>query len=1543
MEQKQQSEIGPDPVAGVDTTESREEESFEEATDLLLSRQSSPVLSKRQLMYQGVYQRDGRTDGRTGLAEDGQASDPVSVQKPFRGNPFGNMSEAFALPTGQGNPGFSTFPNMMKVDKVTRENFLTWKVKMELASINSKCYIAFAKPLPMHYENTAAMMLLLNSVPEIWHATLIKEGSAHDAMHWVLEQFDGGMNEYHVDELEDSFQSLRMGPKETHDAFVMRAVNISMNLASNARAVTHSHLVDKIVNGLPDTFNSSKSTLRLLGRGMTTMKLADTIKKEARHLGISKQRGTDDRALSANVHPGNNGYKGKNKANGNSFNKKLSGVCYNCGKTGHNARDCTCDWTNYSFKPKRTNGNGGQNEESRALITNAKGNRATQGQYLVDGQEWVVDSGASHHITGDPYILHEYVGYNVPKPLGTAVKSGVAQIMGQGTVCLEGIDGATFWLKEVRYVPGLTQNLYSMIAGNAQGLVLTMTTQGEFVSVKLPHGKTLCLVKKANKQYLLDARALNGSDKKTYHSMLAREGRVLDVSAMLTSLEETDLCELWHRRMGHPSRKALSRLVKEQMATGVKIPIAQLNHALQCRCETCILGKMTHLSFPLSTSKTNRPLELIHVDLCGPLVETNRGEKYFMAIMDDFSKYAMVYVMSEKSEAKGILTDTLKEWSTQCEVSVKVLRSDGGKEFVSNLVTEYCKSLGIQQQVTPRYTPESNGKIERLNRTIKEKVRCMLLDSHLPVEWWGLCIEYAVLLRNCLPVSGKTATPFELFSGNVPDLTHMKVFGCKAYVRLEKADHAYSKLGPQSESGIFMGIEPNTKAYRVLIGTEIRVSRHVRFSEEKFMSTGTVNGLMPLEHEEYDGEPDICEEDYDVIMGQRRVLMPVDPFPEPHPRLVENVIVEQVAGPVEESPEENAGRDELTFPPDWKYDDQQLFDFPEETNNESDDEHVTDKDVGNDADPTKSPLKEAMGSEDEGASMPGYSEDGSSVNNDTSEANPCAPEVGCNRYSLRSKGPVDPDDIDALCVQACKAIAEMTSVPLPKSYKEAVHSEYAEKWKGAMLDEMNSIESKHTFVLVPRPKGGRIIPSRWVYALKQDSMGNIVRFKARVVAKGYKQIEGVDFNETYAPVCNQDTRRVLFALAAQYNLHMHQVDVKTAFLNGKLTDLTYCEPPPGFADDKNVVWELRKALYGLKQAPRAWHECLVKALVDGGFIVSEHDAGLFLKRTKTCTIYLITYVDDMIIACAELPEILTVKEYLAKVFEITDLGEVSHFLGNVVVRDANTVRVSNPVKVKELLADYGIENPKKVLTPMDPGFVITDKPTVDGTAGGSGKALGEGNRYNELIGSLLYLANTTRPDISLAVGILSRFRMEPTTSHWNAGMRVLYYLNQTQDKGLEYSGNHDVVGYVDSAYADDKDTFHSTMGYTFILNGAAVSWASKKQRTVATSTVEAEYIAFQLAAQQSIWLQKLLHEMVGRVGPITIKCDSTGCIANLKNTITSAYTKHIATRYHVSREWVANMHIVPEYIPTDENVADVFTKPLVHVKFSKFRDGLGMT
>jgi hypothetical protein len=205
------------------------------------------------------------------------------------------------------------------------------------------------------------------------------------------------------------------------------------------------------------------------------------------------------------------------------------------------------------------------------------------------------------------------------------------------------------------------------------------THTGEHVSVKLPSGEELCKIVKINKQYLLQAKALEGSEKKTYFAMLAREGRTTDVFAMMSSYESADSYELWHRRLGHPSPTAMWRLVKECMAKGVTIPDSLLKQSKKRRCECCILGKQTHLPFPLSDSKTNRPLDLVHMDIVGPMEhETNSGGRYILAVLDDFSKYAEVVVLKSKKEAKYAAIEIMNRWQNICEVSIKVLRTDGG-------------------------------------------------------------------------------------------------------------------------------------------------------------------------------------------------------------------------------------------------------------------------------------------------------------------------------------------------------------------------------------------------------------------------------------------------------------------------------------------------------------------------------------------------------------------------------------------------------------------------------------------------------------------------------------------------------------------------------------------------------------------------------------------------------------------------------------------------------------------------------------------------
>jgi hypothetical protein len=350
-----------------------------------------------------------------------------------------------------------------------------------------------------------------------------------------------------------------------------------------------------------------------------------------------------------------------------------------------------------------------------------------------------------------------------------------------------------------------------------------------------------------------------------------------------------------------------------------------------------------------------------------------------------------------------------------------------------------------------------------------------------------------------------------------------------------------------------------------------------------------------------------------------------------------------------------------------------------------------------------------------------------------------------------------------------------------------------------------------------------------------------------------------------------------------------------------------------------------------------------------GYSACKSDAGVYVKsRENQEKSYVLVYVDDLLIVSMGMDEINWAKEELLRDFKIHDLGEVKDFLGCQVRRDrkSNLISISCIPKIDALVEKFGLsEDGRKVDTPMSKDFMHTGRShevTGEGTLG-AGTPLPSGNRYCELIGSLLYIANTTRPDISQAVGVLSRYRMTPTTAHWSEGIRVLRYLKCTREHVLVLGGSGPILeGYVDADYAGDIDHRYSTSGFMLCVFGSAVVWGSKKQKAVATSTVEAEFMAASLAIKEANWLRGFLEEIGVAPWSVTIHCDNQGCIANLKNPLYSKYTKHIAVSFHFAREAIAKGNVKIQYIESAKNVADILTKPLARPAFQVHRNTLGL-
>ncbi|KAM0925571.1 hypothetical protein ACQ4PT_004106 [Festuca glaucescens] len=448
-------------------------------------------------------------------------------------------------------------------------------------------------------------------------------------------------------------------------------------------------------------------------------------------------------------------------------------------------------------------------------------------------------------------------------------------------------------------------------------------------------------------------------------------------------------------------------------------------------------------------------------------------------------------------------------------------------------------------------------------------------------------------------------------------------------------------------------------------------------------------------------------------------------------------------------------------------------------------------------------------------------------------------------------------------------------------------------WKHAMDEELKAIESNGTWTLVTQPPNHKPIGLKWVYKLKKDTQGAVVKHKARLVAKGYVQRQGVDYEEVFAPVARLETVRLLLALAAQEDWKVHHMDVKSTFLNSDLTEEVYVEQPIGYEKkgEEEKVYKLKKALYGLKQAPRAWNSKLDQCLVSLGFKRCPLEHAVYTKSSKDSNLLVGVYVDDLIITGDNTQEIEGFKAQMKKKFSMSDLGLLSYYLGIEVKQNSGEISLCQSAYAVKLLDKCGMADCNVVQVPMDQRHKlskISSNPPVDTTT------------YRSIVGSLRYLVHT-RPDLAYSVGIVSRFMENPTTEHMSAIKQILRYVKGTINLGCTYKNRKERLvlhGYSDSDMAGDVDDRKSTSGMVFYLGPNPISWNSQKQKVVALSSCEAEYIAASTAACQGVWLRRLLADLAKKeVQKVSLKIDNQAAISLCKNPVHHERSKHIDTRF----------------------------------------------
>jgi hypothetical protein len=513
----------------------------------------------------------------------------------------------------------------------------------------------------------------------------------------------------------------------------------------------------------------------------------------------------------------------------------------------------------------------------------------------------------------------------------------------------------------------------------------------------------------------------------------------------------------------------------------------------------------------------------------------------------------------------------------------------------------------------------------------------------------------------------------------------------------------------------------------------------------------------------------------------------------------------------------------------------------------------------------------------------------------------------------------------------------------PTTYAEAMARPDANLWLAAIQAEYQSLQRTGTYELSKLPVGRHAIGCKWVFKIKRHADGSIDRYKARLVAKGFSQKEGLDYKETFAPVAKFASIRTLLALAAHQDYEVHQMDVKTAFLNGDLDVELYMRQPEGFvvAGQEELVCKLRKSLYGLKQAGRAWFEKINTALIDMDFTPLDSDHCVYVRHQEDEVMYIVLYVDDLLLIGSSLMEVKQLKTALSTRFEMTDLGEAEYVLGLQLSRDRplRTLSLSQSDYIRRLLERFGMSQCNAAPTPIATGVRLSkeDCPTVKPAE----PLLVDGKHtYASVVGAIMYAMLGTRPDLAFAIGQLTRFNSNPGPQHVAVLKRVLRYLRSSIDFELTYgagssgsSGSSDaklaVFGYCDSDWGASIDDRRSVSGSVFSIAGGAVTWQAQKQKSVALSTVEAEYMAACQAAKDAVWLRAFLVGLgLNASAPTNILCDSQGAIALAKNPEHHQRSKHIDLRYHFVREQVTGGAISLVYTSTSDMAADQLTKPL---------------
>ncbi|KAJ9565935.1 hypothetical protein OSB04_001901 [Centaurea solstitialis] len=939
---------------------------------------------------------------------------------------------------------------------------------------------------------------------------------------------------------------------------------------------------------------------------------------------------------------------------------------------------------------------------------------------------------------------------------------------------------------------------------------------------------------------------------------------------------------LWHKRLSHLNFKTLNQLCINNLVVG----LPDFRYTKVSLCSACEKGKQTRASFKSKQiSSISSPLQLLHMDLFGPVnVQSIAGKKYTLVIVDEYSIYTWVFFLRSKSDAPEEIILFVRKMERLNNLTVRSIRSDHGTEFKNSTLETFFDQKGISQNFSSVRTPQQNGVAERRNRTLIEAARSMLSEANLATQFWAEAVNTTCYIQNrSLIVKRFKRTPYELFRNRKPSIEHLHIFGCVCYI-LNNKDNL-GKFDSKSDDGIFLGYSSISKTYRVFNKRRqaIEETIHVKFDES--------GPTFPHPHD--NSEINQWADSFFQV--------PDIPIADPSPQNLPDGFEENSPTPptqISIPPIINATPITQVTPPE-----------PNQPTNSEDFSQTTV------SEPAPTNLLPDPSMNEASTSGQVYQPPALRWTKD----HPIDQVLGNPSSGVKTRR-----QSGNVCLYV-----NFISEYKPKEIDDALRDP---AWVSAMQEELAEFIRNNVWLLVPWPRKRTIIGSKWIFRNKLDEIGTIIRNKARLVAQGYKQEEGIDYDETFAPVARLEAIRLFLAFAAHMNFKVFQMDIKNAFLNGKLNEEVYVAQPPGFVDPKfpDHVYKLNKALYGLKQAPRAWYDTLSTFLLSKGFVRGKIDSTLFLKKYPKHILLVQIYVDDIIFGSTN-PKLCEKFELLMKSeYKMSMMGELTFFLGLQIKQSEKGIFINQGKYVHEMLKKFDLTSCTPMKTPMAPPLTL-DKDS-------KGKPV-DVTLYRVMIGSLLYLT-ASHPDIMYSTCLCARYQAEPKKSHLTAVKRIFRYLKGTPNLGLWYSkdSGFDLTAYSDSDFAGCKIDRKSTTGGCHLLGGKLVSWTSKKQNSVSTSTAETEYVAAGICCAQFLWLRNQLQDYDIQLSKIPIYCDNTSTIAIANNPVLHSKTKYIEVRYHFIRDHVMNGDIELHFVPTEYQLADLFTKPLDEITlFSTYK------